>query len=446
MAEGGYPNKNRAINAYDAYGDAMRPYVVRVLEDTYGPDWIQLRLLSDKLREKNRRHYDDIQEALRSKRPLVEMVDRADIPDLVGGDQKHFPDLKDASGNLFTIRRLRNEIVHSGRPGDCTIEEANAIIGLCVLTLERCGLSDVAENIRGLSLETAVSAAGVSEAELREQRERREWDKKRLRGKSLEDLTSWDQQRLEEIEWEEEQERRELERGEIAQFGDDIDGLRLWFNADEARHDRHPPEYAALLQREQERYGRERAEIAAFGDDLDSLRRWFDADGARRDRHPAEHATLPQREQARRDRQSSLSGIGWAEQARREREQKQQRERELQEREQAEIAAFDDNINGLRRWFNEDLNRAPRHPSIWATLRKEEQSRERDEREELARLAGDVDRLRDWFDADSGRPQRHKPAHEDLLSRERELHEEERADEPSAPAKRSLRSRIFRRR
>ena len=115
-----------------------------------------------------------------------------------------------------------------------------------------------------------------------------------------------EQQRLADIEWEEEWERRELvrrEREEIARFGDDIDGLRLWFDADEARHDRHTSEHTALLQREEARYERERAEIAALGDDIDDLRRWFDAVPERQVRHPSEHATLLQRDQERRERE-----------------------------------------------------------------------------------------------------------------------------------------------
>ena len=53
---------------------------------------------------------------------------------------------------------------------------------------------------------------GGSEAELREKRERREWDKARLTSKPPEELAPWEQQRLTDIEWEEEWERREQQR------------------------------------------------------------------------------------------------------------------------------------------------------------------------------------------------------------------------------------------
>ena len=161
-------------------------------------------MLSDKLREKNRRHYDDIQEALRSKRPLDEIVDRADIPDLVGSDWRHFPDLnRDEVGNLFAIRRIRNEMVHSARPGDCTIEEANAIIGLCARVLERCGLSAATEEVRRLARSGQL-----------------------------------------------EQEQRDL-----AALGSDWPSLRLWFSADEGRRKRHASAYEALEQGEREYRG-----------------------------------------------------------------------------------------------------------------------------------------------------------------------------------------------
>ena len=466
MAGGGFPNKNRASNAYDAYGDAMRPYVARVLENAHGPDWIRLRLLSDDLRENNRRRYDEIRQALQAKKPLEETVDRADIPNLVNGDRENFPGLnRDEIRNLFTIRGLRNAIVHSGR-GDCTVEEANAIISLCVLILERCGLSDAAENVRGLSLEAATGVAEVSEAELRQQRERREWDKARLADKSPEELTPWEQQRLAEIEWEEEWERRELvrrEREEVARFGDDIDGLRLWFDADEARHDRHPAEHAALLQREQEqreqREERERREIAQFDNDIDGLRLWFDADEARHDHHPAAYATLIQREQERYERERSeiaafgddLDGLRrWfhtdnirrkqhldeytalhrreqerRERRERERQERERRERELRERERAEIAAFGDDLEGLRRWFDTYKVRPKRHPSEYAALlrREEERAKQEHERSEIAAFGDDTRELRRWFNTYKTRRNHHPSEYAALLQREQEEHE-----------------------
>ena len=318
---------------------------------------------------------------------------------------------------MHTIRELRNGIQHQARTGDCTIEEANAIVSLCVLALERCGLSDVAENIRGLSLEGPAGVAEVSEADLRE---RRDWEKRHLAGKSPEDLTPWEQERLAEIEldekWEEERERRELERGEIAQFGEDLDGLRRWFNADEARRDRHSAEYEALLQQEQERHEREQAEIATLGEDIDGLRLWFNADDARRDRHSAEHAALIQQEQARH------------------------------ERERAEIAAFGDglDIDGLRLWFDADKARHDRHPAEHAALRRQEHERVQQkwrekrferERAEIAARVDNIDKLTSWFKVDNARPKRHPSEYEALIQqkrwRERKQRDKERPERHS---------------
>ena len=402
MAEGGYPNTNRATNAYNAYGDAMRPYVARVLEGAHGPDWIRLRLLSDDLRENNRRRYDEIRQALQSKKPPEEIFDRADIPSLVNGDRENFSDLnRDEVRNLFTIRGLRNAIVHSGR-GDCTVEEANAIIGLCVLTLERCGLFEAAENIRSLSLEGAAEA---SDAELREQRERRDWDKTRLAGKSLEELTPWEQQRLAEIEWEEEWERRELVRREREREAAERERRereqhererREREQRERARREREQREREQRQgEREQERREREQREreqrqgereqarrqrieresfeIAAFGDDLEGLRRWFNAVGDRRKLHPSEYTALKEGEREHREQkgESKQRKHERSEHERRQGEREQARRRRI-EREQIEIAAFDDDIEGLRRWFNAVGDRRKLHPSEYTALKKGE--------------------------------------------------------------------------
>ena len=467
MAGGGFPNKNRAINAYDAYGDAMRPYIEQVLERTHGPGWVRSRLLTDDLRKSNDRRYDEVERALRSKKPPLEILDRADIPNLVNGDLANFPDLsRDDARRLFAVRDLRNDIVHSARSGDCTVEEANAIASLCTLALERCGLSEAAENIRRISSAAMPAAQETSEADRRKERERREWDKARLAEKSPGELTPWEQQRLDEIEWEEEWERRELVRSEreaIAALGDDIDELRGWFDADEARRDRHPPKHAALLQREQGRreqrereqrkreqeererrerelWKSERAKIAAFGDDIDGLGRWFDTDKSRRGRHPSEYATVHRREQERRKRREREQR---KERERRERERKQARQERV-EREQAEIAAFGDDLDGLRRWFDKYGDRRKLHPSEYSALlrwererhQREQKEREREQKErewnewarrererreqgqlerelrereraEIAAFGDDLDGLRRWFNADTNRRQRY---------------------------------------
>ena len=42
------------------------------------------------------------------------------------------------------------------------------------------------------------------------------------------------------------EQQQELEHREITALGDDIDGLRRWFDEDRERQQRHPDEYAAL--------------------------------------------------------------------------------------------------------------------------------------------------------------------------------------------------------
>ena len=320
MAEGGFPNRNRADNALTIYRDAMRAYIAPVLERKHGPNWFRSQVLNDDARERNPNSYARREQSLKRGTPAQNLIDLADIPFLIQDNARLFPDLDQSdTRRMHMIRDLRNEIQHADRTGDCTPEEAASLMGLCTLVAERCGLSDAVENIRRLSSD--VSAGGSSEAK---PRARREWDKARLAGKRPEELTPLEQQRLADIEWEEEWERRELvrrEREEIAGFGDDIDGLHFWFDADGARRDRHRSEHATLLQREQERH--------------------------------------EQRERELREKQSSLSVIGWAEQARR-------------ARERAEIAAFGDDTEGLRRWFNAVSDRQKLHPSEYTALKEGE--------------------------------------------------------------------------
>lgn len=256
MAEGGFPNKNRASNALDIYRDAMRGYVAPILERKHGSDWVLSQVLNDELRERNPNSYDRRLQSLKAGTLAHNLVDLAEVPFLIRDNEDVFSDLRTADTHrMHQIRDLRNEIQHPDREGDCTPEEAASIAGLCVLVLERCGLPDAVERIRRLSSSTPASTPAVPEAELQQQRERREWDKVRLAGKLPEELTSWEQQRLAEIEWEEEWERRELvrrEREEIAGFGDDIDGLRRWFNEIPGRRERHSTTHATLVQRIEE--------------------------------------------------------------------------------------------------------------------------------------------------------------------------------------------------
>ena len=54
------------------------------------------------------------------------------------------------------------------------------------------------------------------------------------------------QQRAHEQQQRERAQQQERERHEITALGDDLDGLREWFDADHERQQRHPDEYAAL--------------------------------------------------------------------------------------------------------------------------------------------------------------------------------------------------------
>ena len=431
MAEGGFPNRNRADNALTIYRDAMREYLAPILERKHGPNWIRSQVLNDDLRERNPGSYERRLQSLRAGTAARNLIDLADIPFLLRNNSDVFSGLRPADiQRTHQIRDLRNEIQHPDRSGDCEPREADAITDLCARVLDRCGLSAAVDNVRGLP--ASIGTTGSSEARSRKERERREWDKARLAGKSPEELTPWDQERLANIEWEEEWEQREQERlaqlereqqrerekqqrqerkeqerherelkqqrerrkleleqqyeralqkrlkrekAEIAALSDDIDGLRRWFDKYIDPRKFHSPEYEVLLRRERERLEREQGEIVAFGDDLDGLRRWFDADANRRQRHPSERAVLEQRERHA-------------------------------------IAAFGDDIGGLRRWFDESPGRLGRHRSAYQALGQRELVQR--ERAELAVFGNDIDGLRRWFDSDRTRRPRHSSEYEEL--------------------------------
>ena len=209
MADGGIPNKHRADSALTIYRDAMRQYVAPILEREHGPNWIRSQDLSLSAAQQRR--------ALESGSPLHSLIDFVDISFLIDRNFSAFPTLGGTEVDLtHAIRKLRNDIYHSQREGDCTRGEADAVAALCVLVLERCGLSDAAENIRNLPSATAASTA--SDADLQNERARREWDKGRLSKKPDEERTLLERQRLADIvaeeEWEAELERRERERQE----------------------------------------------------------------------------------------------------------------------------------------------------------------------------------------------------------------------------------------
>lgn len=447
------PNKSRFLEAATIYRDAMVPFIDGVL----GPDRIHEQLFNDEARKRNENKYDEGMRSLKQGAPVRNLIDHADIPYLIRDNLPRFSGLDSADVNrMHKIRLLWNrQIKHLNDFGDFAPEDAAEYATHCARVLRRCGLDADADAIIGTSSSEATEAPATSASDLREQRERREWDKARLAGKPSEDLTPWEQQRLAEIEWEEEWERRELvrsEREEIAGFGDDIDGLRSWFDADKARRGRHPSGHAALQQREQERREqrereqrkrereererreqhererrkgereererqRERTEIAAFGADFDGLRRWFDTDKVRPTRHASEYKAL----------------LRW-------------------EHERLEIAVFAANIDALRRWFAANTRRVQRHPSEYLALLRREQreqrerkreEQERQERElrereqaEIATFGDDIDRLRRWFDTHKIRMTRHPSEYSALLRREqqeqrpreRELRERERSE------------------
>ena len=377
MADGGFPNRNRADNALTIYRDAMREFLAPMLERKHGPGWIRSQVLNDELRERNPSSYNRRLQSLKKGTPARDLIDLAEIPFLGRNNSDVFPHLHpDDIQRMQQIRDLRNEIQHPVHKGDCTPEEADAVIGLCGLVLGHCGLSDAVKNIRHLS-----SSAGEEK-----RRARHKWDKTRLANRPTAALTPWEQERLAEIEWEEEWERRKLQERElskIARIGGDLGRLDRWFSVDEKRKGRHPATYAKLQKKQ------ELSEIARIGGDLGRLDRWFSADEKRKGRHPATYAKL----------------------------QKQQREKQ----ELSEIARIGGNFSRLRRWFNADKKRKGRHPATYAKLRK--QQREKRELSEIAQIGGDIDRLARWFSAEKKRKGRHPATYAKLQKQQRKKRE-----------------------
>ena len=208
MADGGIPNRNRMGSALIIYRDAMRQYIAPILEREHGPNWIRLLVLNERARMRNERSYDERLRLLETGSPPHSLIDLADIPFLIDGDLGAFPTLDRADVDLMhAIREVRNRVEHH-REGDCTRGEVEAVAGLCILVLERCGLSVAAENIPSLS----SAAAEVDLQKEREERARREWDKERLSAKPDEELTPQERERLNDYEWKEYWERQDQER------------------------------------------------------------------------------------------------------------------------------------------------------------------------------------------------------------------------------------------
>ena len=234
------PNKSRFIEVATAYHDAMTAF----LDDVLGPDRIRSWLFSDEALSRNEKKYEKGMQALDQGRVARDIIDHADIPFLIRDNLHRFPDLDRAAvDRMFTISELwTNMIKHYEGRGDFVPEDTAEYATHCARVLRRCGLDDDADAVIGTSLRGTIEAPATPTNDLREQRERREWERARLSEKSPGEQTPWEQQRLAELEWQEEWDRRELvrrERKEIAQFGSDHDGLLQWFDAIPDRKERH---------------------------------------------------------------------------------------------------------------------------------------------------------------------------------------------------------------
>ena len=152
MTDSDTPNKDRAESALSIYRSEMRQYISRLLQREHGPDWMLSTVPSHGSRERSPAS-PEWQE--RSSNPGVmpeELIDFADISRLIQDNRHSFDDLRRADiDRMRCIRDLRTELYHSGRAGDCTPSAADAIVGLCGLVLDRCGLVDATESIRQLS-------------------------------------------------------------------------------------------------------------------------------------------------------------------------------------------------------------------------------------------------------------------------------------------------------
>ena len=436
-------NKARFIEVATIYRDAM----VRFIESALGTERIHSALFNDEAKERNPSKYENGMRKLKQGTPVPNLIDQTDIPHLINDNLSRLSALnsKDVD-RMHAIRLLWNDkIKHFDDFGDFNSEDAVECAVLCARVLRHCGLGEVADEIVTPSAPVATGAPAATEDDSRKQRERREWDKQRLANKPTELLTMWEQQRLVDIEWEEEWERREQERAEIAEIGRDIDALRQWFDADAGRSQRHASAFADLEQAEDARLERECAEIAEIGRDIDALRQWFDADAGRSQRHASAFTDLEQAEDARLEREcAEIAHIGpdtnalgnffdadgerrqrhpadfaWWE--RRDREQREYKERhETLRREREEIARIGQDINALGNFFDADDERKQRHPADFAWLESAEAKvwqrakaslqariRLRREREEIVRIGQDINALGNFFDADDEREQRH---------------------------------------
>ena len=150
MADSGFPNRCRADSALIIYRDAMRQYIAPILKEEYGTDWIRELVLTDAAKNSFRRKScDEREKSLARGTPAQYLIDLADIPHLFDDTRDPlFPAMQDADiDRMHLIRKLRNELQHSDRPGDCTSDLAAAIANLCAAALEHCGLLEAANRV-----------------------------------------------------------------------------------------------------------------------------------------------------------------------------------------------------------------------------------------------------------------------------------------------------------
>ena len=401
MADGGFPNRNRADNALKIYLDAMREYVALILKRAHGSDWADSQLLTEQLKRRSTDDYERLRLALKAGKVPQHLIDFPDLSRLIDANRKSFTAMRnDDFTRVHSIRDLRNELQHFDQPDDCSPDLASAIVMHCTRTLKRCSLHDAVERIEQLTSMVPTNSEATSEVDQQEQRDRDEWEKNLSAGDLPSGLTPYELRRLIDAKWEQELARRkeaDREREQIAQIADDIDGLRGWFDADPTRSSRHEPEYAELQQRERQRLEEEWGEISELHN---GLRRWFEADEGRRQRHELEFATLTQRE--------------------------------LAQREQREIAGLGEDLDALHRWFEADEGRRQRYELEFATLTQRELAQR--EQREIAGFGEDLDALRRWFDADPGRQERHTSEHEALLLRQSERVKQEQREQGAREA------------
>ena len=438
MSSSRTPNKSRFIEAQTIYRDAMVPF---------------------------------IEEGMRSLKHGKSRVDDADIPFLIGDNRRLFPGLN--HGDVKQMRRIRElwnyKIKHPGEPGDVKPEDTMEYAALCARVLRRCGLSKDADRIVSLFSPAPSTSGPALDADPRKEAERREWDKQRITAKPAQARTPLEQQRLADIEFEEDWEHRELQKrefAELAQLGSDIDKRRQWFDADPGRPQRHPSASANLQRDEQERARlaeeraaqerlmKERDELTQLGSDIGARQDWFDADPGREQRHPSEFADLQREQEDLAKERDELARLGSNLEARRDwfganpnREQRHssefadlQREQERLATERDELSQLGSDVEAQRGWFSADPGREQRHPSAFADLQRAEQGQAllakeqaeqehlEEERRELAQLGAGIDIRRGWFDTDPGREQRHPSEFAELQCAEQERLEDEREE------------------